>query len=93
MVVNLSHAEASDPPLPADFNMLDALLNNIDENYTINDATPDDQDTADAAKTLCENELYQLLLGNDFKMKMRNTETQVYNCMLLGYYMFSQTIL
>ena len=74
--------EPSDPPLPADFNMLDALLNNIDENYTINDATPDDQDTADAAKTLCENELYQLLLGNDFKMKMRNTETQVYNCPL-----------
>ena len=74
--------EPSDPPLPADFNMLDALLNNIDENYTINDATPDDQDTADAAKTLCENELYQLLLGNVFKMKMRNTETQVYNCPL-----------
>jgi hypothetical protein len=59
--------EPSDPPLPADTNMLDALLNNIDENYTINDATPDDQDTADAANKLCENELYQLLLGHDFR--------------------------
>ncbi len=37
--------EPSDPPRPAEFNMLDALLNNIDENYTINDATPGDQDT------------------------------------------------
>ena len=34
--------EPSDPPLPADTNMLDILLNNIDENYTINDATPND---------------------------------------------------
>ena len=75
--------EPSDPPLPADTNMLDILLNNINENYaTINDATPNDQDTADAAKKLCENELYQLLLGNDFKMKMWNTETQAYNCPL-----------
>jgi hypothetical protein len=73
--------EPSDPPLPADFNMLDALLNNIDENYTINDATPDDQDTANA-NMLCENEMYQLLLGNDFKMKMQNIKTKVYNCPL-----------
>jgi len=28
---------------------------------------------------MCENEFYQLLLGNDFKMEMRNTETQAYN--------------
>ncbi len=55
--------EPSEPPLPADTNMLDILLNNIDENYTINDATPNDQDTADSAKKLCENQLYQLLLG------------------------------
>jgi hypothetical protein len=61
--------------------MLDALLNNIDENYTINDATPDDQDTANA-NMLCENEMYQLLLGNDFKMKMQNIKTKVYNCPL-----------
>ena len=76
--------EPSDPPLPADFNMLDALLNNIDENYTINDATPNDQDTADAAKTLCENELYQLLLGNDFKMKMRTLKPRSTTVLCLG---------
>ena len=60
--------------------MLDIFLNNIDKNNTINDATPDDQENADAF--LCENELYQHLLGNEFNMKMRNTETLAYNCPL-----------
>jgi hypothetical protein len=63
----------SDPPLP-DFplstdttNMLDKLLNSINGNLsTVNDATPNDQDDTATAKMLCENEFYQLLLGNDF---------------------------
>lgn len=75
--------EPSDPLLlSADTNMLDILLNNIDANNTINDATPDDQDNADTVRRLCENELYQLLLGNQFNMKMWNAETQAYNCPL-----------
>ena len=79
-VIDLLDNEPSDPPLPADTNMLDILLNNIDKNNTISDATPNDQENADAF--LCENELYQLLLGNEFNMKMRNTETLAYNCPL-----------
>ena len=81
-VIDLLDDKPSDPPLPANTNMLDILLNNIDENITINDATPDNQDNADAAKKLCKNELYQLLLGNEFNMKMQNTETLAYNCPL-----------
>jgi hypothetical protein len=30
----------------------------------------------------CENELYQLLLGNDFKMKMQENNSKIYNCPL-----------
>ena len=41
----------------------------------------DDQD-GDTAKKQCENELYQLLLGTEFKMKMKNVESKVYNCPL-----------
>jgi hypothetical protein len=81
-VIDLLDDKPSDPPLPADTNLIDVLSNNIGENNTINDATPDDQDNADAAKKLCKNELYQLLLGNEFNMKMQNTETLAYNCPL-----------
>ena len=34
------------------------------------------------AKKQCENELYHLLLGTKFKMKMKNVESKVYNCPL-----------
>ncbi len=44
--------------------------------------TPDNQDNTATANMLCENEMYQLLLGNDFKMKMQNIETKVCNCPL-----------
>jgi hypothetical protein len=86
---SINLGESYDPllpdfPLPTDTtNMLDILLNSIGGNLsTVNDATPDDQDDTATAKMLCENELYQLLLGNDFKMKMQNTETKAFNCLL-----------
>jgi hypothetical protein len=44
--------------------------------------TSNDQDNTATANMLCENEMYQLLLGNDFKMKMQNIKSKVYNCPL-----------
>jgi len=67
-------------PYPTDMptNMLDILLNGIGGDKT----TPDDQDSTATANILRQDEMYQLLLGNDFKMKMHNIETKVYNCPL-----------
>ena len=62
-------------------NMLDNLLKGITgADETINH---DDQE-GDTANKQCENELYQLLLGTEFKMKMKmkNVESKVYNCPL-----------
>ena len=75
--------KSSDPPHPTDTptNMLDILLNGIGGDKT----TPDDQDNTATAHILCENEMYQLLLGNDFKTKMQNFETKVYNCPLVWF--------
>ena len=72
--------KSSDPPHPTDTpnNMVDILLNGI----SVDKITPDDQHNTATANILCENEMYQLLLGNDFKMKMQNNETKVYNCPL-----------
>ena len=72
--------KSSDPPHPTDTptNMRDILLNGIGGDKT----TPDDQDNTATANILCENEMCQLLLGNDFKMKMQNIKTKVYNCPL-----------
>jgi hypothetical protein len=72
--------KSSDPPHPSNTptNMLDILLNGIGGDKT----TPDDQDNTATANILYENEMYQLLLGNDFKMKMHNIKTKVYNCPL-----------
>jgi hypothetical protein len=73
--------KSSDPPHSTDTptNMLDILLNGIGVDNTI---APDDQDNTATANILCENEMYQHLLGNDFKMKMQNSKTKVYNCPL-----------
>ncbi len=63
--------------------MLDNLLKSI-SNDTADD-TNDDHDhdqEGDTAKSQCENELYQLLLGSNFKMKMQDIESKVYNCQL-----------
>jgi hypothetical protein len=72
--------KSSDPPHLTNTpnNMLDILLNGIGGDKT----TPDDQDNAATANIMCEHEMYQLLLGNDFKMKMQTIETKVYNCPL-----------
>ncbi len=73
--------KSSDPPHPTNTstNMLDILLNGIGVDNT---TAPDDQDNSATANILCENQMYQLLLGNDFKMKMQNSETKAYNCPL-----------
>ena len=73
--------KSSDPPHPTNTstNMLDILLNCIGVDNT---TAPDDQDNSATANILCENEMYQLLLGNDFKMKMQNSKTKAYNCPL-----------
>ena len=72
--------KSSDPPHPTDTltNMLDILLSGIGGDKT----TPDDQDNTASAHILCENEMYLLLLGNDFKLKMQSFEAKVYNCPL-----------
>jgi len=71
---------SSDPPHHTDTptNMLDILLNSIGGDKT----TPGDQDNTATANILCENEMCQFLLRNDFKMKTQNIETKVYNCPL-----------
>jgi len=73
--------KSSDPPhrTNTSTNMLDILLNGIGVDNT---TAPDDQDNSATANILCENQMYQLLLGNDFKMKMQNSETKAYNCPL-----------
>jgi len=66
-------------------NMLDNLLNgitNADETINYTSGNHDDDHEGDTAKKQCENELYQLLLGTEFKMKMKNDESKVYNCPL-----------
>ena len=71
--------ESSDPLEAPPANMLDILLNGIGGGMT----TPNDQvNTAATANQVCENEMYQLLLGNDFKMNMQNIEKTAYNCPL-----------
>ncbi len=61
--------------------MLDDLLKSIG-NDTADDTYADDDQEENAAKSHCENELYQLLLGNEFKMNMQYIESKVYNCPL-----------
>jgi hypothetical protein len=70
----------SDPILPTNANdiMLDNLLKSVTNDT---DDAPNDEEGA-TANNQCENELYQLLLGNDFKMIMQDIETKVYNCPL-----------
>ncbi len=73
--------ESSDPLHPIEApptNMLDILLNGIGGGMT----TPNDQVNTATANQVCENEMYQLLLGNDFKMNMQNIGKRVYNCPL-----------
>lgn len=41
---------------------------------------------ATTANSLCKNELYQLLFGNDFKMRMQDNNFKVYNCPLCSWW-------
>ncbi len=73
---------SSDNNLDMNDNMLDNLLKGItNADETINDTNGnhDDDQEGDTAKKQCENEFYQLLLGTEFKMKMKNVESKVYN--------------
>ena len=72
----------SDPPLPTNGNdsMSDNLLKNISGHDTADDSSANQDATT--AHSLCENELYHLLLGNDFKMRMQDNNSKVYNCPL-----------
>jgi hypothetical protein len=58
--------------------MLDNLLKSISED-TVDDSNDEEGATANSQ---CENDFYQLLLGNEFKMKMQDVGTKVYNCPL-----------
>ena len=57
-------------------------ITNADETINDTNGNHDDDQEGDTAKKQCENELYQLLLGTEFKMKMKNVESKVYNCPL-----------
>jgi hypothetical protein len=61
--------------------MLDNFLKSIDDDIA-NDTYADDDQEENTAKSQCENELYQLLLGYEFKMNMQEIESKVYNCPL-----------
>jgi hypothetical protein len=76
--IDLDKSSELSHPTNMPTNMLDVLLNSIGGDKT----TPDNQDNTVTANMLCENEMYQLLLENDFKMKMQNIKTKVYNCPL-----------
>ena len=76
--IDLEKSSELSHPTNMPTNMLDVLLNSIGGDKT----TPDNQDNTATANILCENEMYQLLLENDFKMKMQNIKTKVYNCRL-----------
>jgi hypothetical protein len=52
------------------------------EDGIADDTYTDDDQEENTAKSQWENELYQLLLGNEFKMKMQDIESKVYNCPL-----------
>ncbi len=74
---NKASSADSNPLLPTNSNdiMLDNLLKSISDD-TADDLN--DQEGA-TANSKCENELYQLLLGNEFKMKMQGIGKKVYN--------------
>jgi hypothetical protein len=59
-------------------NMLDNLLKGINADP---DDDSNDQEGA-TANSQCENELYELLRRNNFKMRMQDSVTKVYNCPL-----------
>jgi hypothetical protein len=61
--------------------MLDILLNSIGES-TISDRNTDQEGATTISRRQCENEMYQLLPGTHFMMKMQDINTKLYNCPL-----------
>jgi hypothetical protein len=61
--------------------MLDILLNSIGES-PINERNSDQESATTISRCQCENEMYQLLLGTHFRMKMQDINTKLYNCPL-----------
>jgi hypothetical protein len=76
--IDLEKSSELSHPTNMPTNMLDVLLNSIGGDKT----TPDIQDNTATANMLCENEMYQLLLGTNFVMKMQDINTKLYNCLL-----------
>ena len=65
-------SSASDDNLAQTTNANDIMLNDLLKsigNDTADDTYADDDQEENAAKSQCENELYQLLLGNEFRIK------------------------
>ena len=81
--IDLELEQSSDPPHPTDTstNMLDILLNGIGGNNT---TAHDDQDNTATTNILCKKEMYQLLLGNNFKMKMQSAKPRSTFVLLTG---------
>jgi hypothetical protein len=60
--------------------MLDNLLKGISDDTAGDDSSANQDNTT--AHSLCKNGLYQLLLSNNFKMRMQDNNSKVYNCPL-----------
>ena len=56
------------------------MLNGISDD-TVGDESSANQDNT-TAHCVCKNELYQLVLGNDFRLKVQENNLKVYNCPL-----------
>jgi len=64
--------------------MLDNLLKGISDDTVGDDSSANQENTT--ARSLCKNELYQLLLGNNFKMRVQDNNSKVYNCPPLSWW-------
>jgi hypothetical protein len=56
------------------------LLKGISDDTVVDNSSANQDETT--ARSICDNELYQLLLGHDFKMKVQDNNTKEYNCPL-----------
>jgi hypothetical protein len=56
------------------------LLKGISDDTVVDDSSANQDETT--ARSICENELFQLLLGNDFQMKIQDNISKEYNCPL-----------
>ena len=56
------------------------MLKGISDDTVADNSSANQDETT--ARSMCENELYQLLLGNDFQMKVQDNNSKEYNCPL-----------